>query len=161
MSSAKNLIPALAAAEAHGRRDSTGMALQVAVEKDCHRLWPGRGGGPSVQNRWVHSLSDTSLLFLSLGRYGSVESCRGGGHLLSFHSINVLDLLHRDMMPLWVWPAVPSSIQIKDFEERQKAETVIYFPGSNFLIHFFFFSATWYAGAGSFTFYYRCGVATE
>ena len=161
MCSAKNLIPALAVAGAHGRRDSTGMALQVAAEKDCHHLWPGRGGVPPVQISWDHCLSDTSLLFLSIGRSGSVEFWRGGGIFLSFHSINVLDLLQRDMRPLCFWPVTPSAIQLKEFKERQKAEMVIYYLGPDFLIYIFINLAIWCAGAGFFTFYFRSGVAIE
>ena len=96
MCSAKNLIPALAIAGAHGRRESTGTALLVADEKDRHHLWQGTGGGPTVQHSWELCLSDKSLSFLSTGRSGSGESWRGGGHLFSFQSISVLDQLQRD-----------------------------------------------------------------
>ena len=157
MCSAKNLTPAQVVTEDYGRRDFTGMALQVVAEKDCHRLWPGRGSGPSVQISWDHCLSDTSLLFLSIGRSGSVESWRGGGHLLSFHSINVLDLLQRDMRPLCFWFVSPSAIQLKEFKERQKAEMVIYYLRPDFLIYIFIISAIWWVGAGIFTLYFHCG----
>ena len=96
MCSAKNLIPALAIAGAHGHRNSTGTAHPVAAEKDRYRLWPGSGGGPPVQFSWELYLSDKSLFFLSNGISGSVESWRGGGHL--FHSINVMDQLQRDII---------------------------------------------------------------
>ena len=105
MCSQKNVILALGIAGAHGCRDSTKMALQVAAKKDCHHLWPGRGGVPPVQISWDHCLSDTFLLFLSIGRSRSVESWRGSGNLFSFHLINVMDQLQRDNIITATWCA--------------------------------------------------------
>lgn len=78
MCSAKNLSPALAAAGAHGRRDSTGMARPGAAEKVCRCLWPGRRGGTTVQTSWDHSAPNTSLGILTNGRNGSDGYCEGG-----------------------------------------------------------------------------------
>ena len=74
------------------------MIIILYNKKDRHRLWPGTGGGPTVQHSWELCFSDKSLSFLSTGRSGSGESWRGGGHLFSFQSIIVLDQLQRDII---------------------------------------------------------------
>ena len=84
MCSAKNLISALARAEAHGRRASTGTAHLVIAEKDGHRLGPCSGGVPLVQQSWELFLSETSLFLLSIGRSRSVEPWRDDGAFVFF-----------------------------------------------------------------------------
>ena len=68
-------------------------------------IGPGSEGDPPAQHRWDLCLSDKSLLFFSIGRSGSVESWRGGRHLFSFHSINVMDQLQRDYIITATWCA--------------------------------------------------------